>query len=60
MTLALEVLRVDLVEELVERRHLLLLVGLRLPLVGDPSPIEQVLGDPRQERTRQFLSRVHA
>lgn len=29
-------------------------------VIHEQGPPEQVLGDPRQERTRQFLSRVHA
>jgi polar amino acid transport system ATP-binding protein len=29
-------------------------------VIHEQGPPEQVLGDPRQERTRQFLSRIHA
>ena len=29
-------------------------------VIHEQGPPEQVLGDPREERTRQFLSRVHA
>jgi polar amino acid transport system ATP-binding protein len=28
-------------------------------VIHEQGPPEQVLGDPREERTRQFLSRVH-
>ena len=29
-------------------------------VIHEQGPPEQVLGDPREERTRQFLSRLHA